>query len=398
LKYIGENDWRIAAWSIRFRMDNSPGGTVMSIKKRKIIAVIGVSVLLLILGYWLFPKGDESSDYIFDNSYKISLEDVKRSRRSLPVLSSTTSDMQKNKFNAAQATGTEGALTNPPDAGLDLKAMFKDGLINSYTTLKYFKHIEHLFRKSATPGEHLDSVKDYLFSQFPESEAKILFETYRNYLQCEIDLAEEMKNLTSAKSTEEAIEILKKIQEFRRERLGAELADKLFGTDVKAKEYAFRRADIVGDDSLKGDTKTELLKKLNTDMWGEDADAVEKHPNEYNRYREKMLIYKKDLDELGSEEARQAKIKEYRKEFFTPEVVKRLDEVDQQMAVEKQNETLYRKKEKQILESTGLTEENKKQKLEKLQDEMFGKEADAFRRSEAMRTGLEKLQKEHPKP
>lgn len=367
---------------------------MMSIKNKKIVAGIGVALLLLILGYWLFPKGNEPSEYIFDNSYKISLDDVKRSRKSLPVKPSATLDISKNQTTAPSAPA-EGVQT---DAGLDLKTIFKDGLINSYTTLKYFKHMEHLFRKSATPGEHLDNVRDYLFSQFPESEAQILFDTYKNYLQCEIDLAEEFTNLTSAKSTQEAIDILKKIQEFRRERLGAELADKLYGTDVKAKEYAFRRADIVGDDTLYGDTKAELLQKLNTDMWGEDADAVEKHPNEYNRYREKMLIYKKDLDELGSEESRQAKIKEYRKEFFTPEVVKKLDEVDQQIAAEKHNETLYREKEKQILESTGLTEENKKQKLEKLQDEMFGDESEAFRRSEAMRTGLEKLQKEYPKP
>lgn len=363
---------------------------MMNIKKKKLAAIIGVCILLLILGYWLFPREDEPSEYIFDNSYKISLEDVKRSRQSLPV----APDMSKNQAKDPGATA-EDAQKN---AGLDLKAMFKDGLINSYTTLKYFKHLEHLFRKSATPGEHMDSVKDYLFSHFPESEAKILFETYKQYLQCEIDLAEEMKNLTSAKSTDEAIDILKKIQEFRRERLGAELADKLFGTDVKAKEYAFRRADIVGDDTLYGDAKAEMLQKLNADMWGEDAEDVESHPNEYNRYREKMLIYQKDLNELGSETLRQEKIKEYRKEFFTPEVVKRLDAVDQQIAAEKQNETLYREKEKQILESTGLTEESRKANIEKLQNEMFGSESDAFRRRETMRIELEKLQKEHQKP
>jgi lipase chaperone LimK len=367
----------------------SSGGLVMKISKKKLAAILGVCVLLLILGYWLFPKEkDASSEYIFDNSYKISLEDVKRSRQSLPVQPLTGPDM------STAQTATEDA---PKNAGLDLKAIFKDGLINSYTTLKYFKHMEHLFRKSTTPGEHLDSVKDYLFSQFPESEAKTLFETYKKYLQCEIDLAEEMKNLTTAKTTDEAIEILKQIQEFRRERLGTELADKLFGADVKAKEYAFRRADIVGDESLYGDTKAEMLQKLNADMWGEDAEKVESHPNEYNRYREKMLIYQKDLNELGPAALRQEKIKEYRKEFFTPEQVQRLDDVDRQIAAEKQTETVYREKEKQILESTGLTEEIRKQKIEALQNEMFGSESDAFRRRETMRLELERMQKEHQK-
>lgn len=364
-------------------------------KKQKLAAALVLSILLLIAGYWLFPKEDASSEYIFDNSYQISLEDVKRSRQALPVIT----DPGREKGSEQNPSGVPSTDTGShPDIGLDLKAMFRDGLINAYTTLNYFKHMEHLFRKSATPGEHLDSVKKYLFSQFPDSEAAILFETYRNYLQCEMDLAEEFKNLTSARSADEAIDVLKKIQEFRRERLGPELADKLFGADVKAKEYAFRRAEIVGDETLYGDAKTEMLKKLNTDMWGEDAEAVESHPNPYNRYREKMLIYKKDLDALGSEALKQEKIKEYRKAFFTPEVVERLDAVDRQIAAEKQKETLYREKEKQILESTGLTEESRQEKLKKLQDELFGDQSDAFRRSETMRLELEKLQKGREKP
>lgn len=363
----------------------------IQLKKEKLAAMAGILLLLLIFGYWLFPKEQASSEYIFDNSYSISLEDVKRSRLALPTKPATTPDQSQA---GGPSTADNPQPNPPPDGALDLKAMFKDGLINSYTTLKYFKHMEYLFRKSATPGEHMDNVKKYLYSQFPASEAAILFETYQNYIQCEIDLADEFKNLTSAKSADEAVEILKKIQEFRRERLGAELADKLFGTDVKAKEYAFRRAAIVGDETLYGETKTEMLRKLNIEMWGDDADAVEAHPNPYNRYREKMTIYKRDLDDLGSEKLRQEKIKEYRKEFFPPEVVKRLDEVDREIASEKQKETLYREKEKQILESTGLTEASKQEKLKKLQDDMFGKEADAFRRGETMRMELEKLQKE----
>jgi lipase chaperone LimK len=190
---------------------------------------------------------------------------------------------------------------------------------------------------------------------------------------------------------------LKQIQQFRRDRLGVELADKLFGADVKAKEYAFRRADIVGDKLLYGEAKEDMLKQLNEDMWGEDADAVEKHPNDYNRYKEKLLIYKKDMDEIDSDELRQKKIKEFRNEFFTPEVVKRLDKVDQQIVAEKQNNDDYREKEKKILENTGLTEETKNKKIEALQNEMFGEEADAFRRRENMRIGLEKMIQENQK-
>jgi len=366
----------------------------MTVKNKKIVAVTGVFVLLFLIGYWLFPKEQEQTQYIFDKSYNISLEDVKKARKSLP----------RNKTPDNRSTDAKPNETDDPqeitqqEPELDIRGIFGEGLINSYTTLKYFKHLEHLFRKSTTLGEHFDEVKKYLFAEFSEEEAQILFETYKNYLQCEMDLLEEFRNLTSARSTEEAIQTLKQIQDFRRDRLGVDLADKLFGSDVKAKEYAFRRADIVGDEALYGQAKEDLLKQLNEDMWGEDADAIEEHPNDYNRYKEKLLIYKKDLEQIESEEERQAKVKEYRTEFFTPEVVKRLDDVDMQIASEKQNEVNYREEEKKILENTGLTEETKNKKIEKLQSEMFGEEADAFRRRETMRLELEKMIQENKKP
>ncbi|MBC2715668.1 MAG: lipase chaperone [Desulfobacteraceae bacterium] len=366
----------------------------MTIKNKKAVAIIGIFILLFLIGYWFFPKEKEQTEYIFDKSYNISLEDVKKARKSLPRNELTP---DSTSLNSTPDESGQNAV-DQRDPGLDLREIFGEGLINSYTTLKYFKHLEHLFRKSSTLGEHFDEVKKYLFAEFSEAEAWTLFETYKKYLQCEMDLIEEFRNLTSAKSTEEAIDTLKQIQEFRRDRLGVELADKLFGADVKAKEYALRRADIVGNDVLYGEDKEKLLKQLNKDMWGEDADAIEKHPNDYNRYKEKLLIYEKDLEEIESEAMRQARIKEYRTEFFTPEVVKRLDEVDQQIADEKQNEIDYRDKQKKILENTGLTEEIKNKKIEALQNKMFGKEADAFRRRETMRLELEKMIQENQKP
>lgn len=370
------------------------GDFPMPIQKKKAIAVSGIFILLFFLGYWLFPKETpRENEYIFDKSYNISLEDVKKSRKALP------------RNPAADSTGTENGLSGEfmseapgaQDPGLNIREIFSEGLINSYTTFKFFKHLEHQFRKSATLGEHFDEVKKYLFAEFSDTEAQILFDTYKDYLLCEMDLVEEFRNLTSARSTEEAIVVLRRIQDFRRDRLGAELADKIFGADVKAKEYAFRRADIVGDKALYGEAKEAQLKKLNEDMWGEDAASVEEHPNNYNRYREKLLIYDKDLQDLDTEDSRKAKIKEFRTQFFPPEVVERLDAVDRQIAAESSKEADYRAKEQQILADTGTTEETKQKQIEALQNELFGEEAEAFRRGETMRLELEKMMQETEK-
>jgi len=372
----------------------------MGIKNKKIIAAIGILSMLFLMGYWLYPSEKKGTEYIFDKSYKISLEDVKKARMPLP---GTNVAQGFGSDTATESNNVQDASENQEKelSASDLKKIFSEGLINSHTTLKYFKHLEYLFRKSTTLGEHLEKVKNYLFSQFPETEAQQLYDTYKKYLECEMALMDEYKNLSSVKSMSAALETLKKIQDFRRARLGDELADKLFGADVKAKEYAFRRADIVSNKDLYGKEKEDQLKKLDEDMWGDESKDVEAFkpdtPAAWQRFNEKQEIYKKDLDEISSPEAREEKIKEYRTAFFSPEVVKRLDAVDQQIAGEKQNEAQYRDKEKTIMEDNSITDDQKNQKIKKLQDQMFGKGADAFRRRETMRTDLEKMMKEYPK-
>jgi lipase chaperone LimK len=371
----------------------------MKPKKQKIIAGIGLLVLSFLIGFWLYPRDEKGNEYIFDKSYQISLEDVQKARTPLSFEKGAqqADSIPSNATNGQNAEKDESHQNLSP---ADLKKLFSEGLINSHTTLKYFKHLEHVFRKSASIGEHLEQVKKYLFAEFSESEAQELFDTYKKYLDCEIALLEQYRNLSNVKSMDEAIETLKKIQEFRRGRLGNELADKLFGADVKAKEYAFRRADIVGNNALYGKEKEEMLKKLNEDMWGDEASSVEKFepdtPIAWQRFNEKQSIYKKDLEELGSKDAKEAKIKEYRTEYFSPEVIKRLEDVDRQTAVDEQTETDYRNKEKAILDDKTIPAEDKNQKIKTLQDQMFKEDADAFRRRETMRIELEKMAKEHP--
>jgi hypothetical protein len=45
----------------------------------------------------------------------------------------------------------------------------------------------------------------------------------------------------------------------------------------------------------------------------------------------------------------------------------------------------YRTAERKILKSTGVTQKEKEERIESLQEDFFGKDAEAFRRREAMR-------------
>jgi lipase chaperone LimK len=211
-----------------------------------------------------------------------------------------------------------------------------------------------------------------------------------------MDLLEEYKHFSGVQTPEEAIDMLKQIQAFRRQRLGQELADRLFGTDVKAKEYAFRRAAIVRDNTLYGREKEERLAELNKDMWGDESAAVDAHRNAYNQYQETLQIYQKDLDEAASEAARQKKLRQLREEHFSPEVVAKFEEIDQQMDEAAEREKTYREQAGAIESNEALSEAEKEKRIRNLQSEVFGEDAAAFRRREAIRKGREEMKKRSP--
>ncbi len=68
---------------------------------------------------------------------------------------------------------------------------------------------------------------------------------------------------------------------------------------------------------------------------------------------------------------------------------KKLRETDDQIAREKEKLERYRAAEKRILNVKNITQQEKEKKIRLLQDEFFGKEAEAFRRREAIRKGAE---------
>jgi lipase chaperone LimK len=232
-------------------------------------------------------------------------------------------------------------------------------------------------------------VKQYLNSQFRESEAKELFEIYQKYLECQIKISNDSKYKGKTPDPKHLLSLLYTIQNFRREKLGKETADALFGREVKENEYLLRKALIIGDNMLYGKEKESRLQQLKDDMWDGDVISMLEDTNPYNRYQLKLQLYRRDLSALGEKE-REIKIEEFRKEFFSKEQIKRLHDVDKQFTLEKQNMERYREAEQKILDLRDMPQEEKNKRIKSLQDEFLGKEAEAFRRREAMRKGLEK--------
>jgi lipase chaperone LimK len=162
---------------------------------------------------------------------------------------------------------------------------------------------------------------------------------------------------------------------------------------VKVKEYPIRRGMIIGDQELYGAEKEKKLDNLKKDMWGNEADTIDNDTEPLDRYHEKFKIYQKDMAEMTSDEERQAKIRQFREELFTPEQVRRLDDVDRATADEKKNEEDYFAQENDIKNSNNLDADSKAQKIRDLQDQMFGSEAGAFRRRQVVENELKQPKK-----
>jgi lipase chaperone LimK len=267
---------------------------------------------------------------------------------------------------------------------------FSHGIVTA-ETLNLFRSLEQKFAEKSINelSEHFNKVKQYLNSQFGESEAKKLFEIYQKYLECQIKISNDSKYEVKTPDPQHLLSLLYTVQNFRREKLGKETADALFSREVKKNEYSLRKAIIIGDNTLYGKEKESRLQKLKADMWDDDVISMLEDTNPYNRYQIKLQSYRKDLSELGEKE-REIKIEEFLKEFFTQDQIKRLHEVDDQIIKEKQNMERYRAAEQKILDLKDMPQEEKNKRIKSLQDEFFGKEAEAFRRREVMRKGLEK--------
>ena len=321
---------------------------------RKIVTGAIGFFLLIFLIYQLSSSNSDVAhdDYLLKDNRSVSLKDIRET-------------LKKADFNSG-----------------NMKDYFAGEVVNAYT-LKYFKFMQMKFSKAATLEAHLEEVRKYLYESLPPEEAEKLFALYKKFVTYEDVLAKKMKAWMADPSSGSTLDILRKMHAYQKEVFGEDVAVKLFGPDIKAREYPLRRKHIISDDSLYGREKEERIEKLNDDMWGDDASSIEERVKPVDRYREKMDIYSKDLKEMNTEEKAE-KIREFREELFTPDVIKRLEDVDALIEARKERETRYKLEEQTILNDPNLSDAEKKEKITALQNNIFGDDADAFRRREAI--------------
>jgi lipase chaperone LimK len=300
------------------------------------------------------------------------------------IFSSDDVNYISGNSNELSYTDVRDYLKNVDFSGTKSRDYFKDNLVNKYT-LKFFKFLQETF-KNMSYEQHLESVRKYLNDSMDPESADKLLDIYKMFLEYENKLTAEINNVKDLKTTDDFLNVLLKMRKLQVEIFGEKNADIIFGASLKSQEYPIRRAGIINDQSLYGKEKEEKIRKLNKEMWGNDGDELEKNRKPYTQYTEKIEMFSKDLNEMA-DNARILKIKQFREEMFSPEIVQRLEEVDNLMETEKQKELLYLSNLNEITDNKELTEKEKKVKIYDLQNKVFGEEADSVRRKEEMDAG-----------
>jgi len=319
------------------------------------IVLLAVIVALVVKNMWTSDRIED--DFVFDRHSDIKLKDIEAYYHYI--------DFKEE---------------NPED-------YFKDKTVTPYT-IKFFMFLDENFKEFSNKEDLFDHVQKYLHSKMSAEKAGELFDLYKKFVSYQLTLGDKAREWGMPKTTEDVIGFLHKLQDYRREVFGREVADILFGASIKAEEYPLRRGAILADKNLYGAEKEKKIQQLNEDMWGEEAEQVDAYAEPYIRYKEKLDMYEKDFLEM-TETEKKAQIKRFREEIFSPEQVERMEEVDKMIADSEQKESEYKAREMEILNDAGLDQKEKENRVLELQHNMYGEEADALRRRLAIERASE---------
>ena len=313
-----------------------------------------LTLIAVVAGYFILSEENEDTPVnIISKDDKITFKDMKEY-------------FSKNQF----MSGTE-----------DPNKYFSTAIANP-NTVKYFKYLQ-MHIKASNLEDHLKEVDKYLHSIMEPTKADEMFSLYKKFCNYEIALAAKIQKWPHPKTADELIRYLQDIHEYRRGTFGAEIADAMWGIEVKGQEYNIRKGAIVHDANLYGIEKEKKLSLLNDEMWGTGPENIEgppqTDPEKYTGYQEKQAIYQKDLQELPTEQ-RLEKIKEFRKEYFSPDQIARLERVDTELETDRKKESDYYVQEKEIMNDPSIAADQKAEAIRELQNSTFGEEAEAFRR------------------
>jgi lipase chaperone LimK len=171
--------------------------------------------------------------------------------------------------------------------------------------------------------EHFRKVQEYLTKEFGEIKALELMALYRKYTKYEMELASnELWKREMPRTPEQALDLLNDIHKHRQQVFGNDLADDLFGEEMKLYEYQIYRNEIIKDSDMYGADKERRIGDLQKRIWNETGERISM--SELDAYELKLKLYTKDLTGKSEEQKKQMRSR-FRREIFTTEEADRLE-------------------------------------------------------------------------
>lgn len=207
---------------------------------------------------------------------------------------------------------------------LQFQKWFDKDITNEHT-VDLFKFLQMRF-KNSNFEDHYRDVYQYLLSKFGEQKAQALLALYKKYIDYERELPQqkELWNRERPKTTEDAMALLRDIHKYREQQFGKDMADELFGEEMRLYEYQLRRNDIING-GASGRDKEAAIRGLQRELWSAEGERLSM--SEFDRYELKMKLYSSELKAAGPEQQLAMK-KQFREQVFTPEEAARLDELE----------------------------------------------------------------------
>ncbi|MBF0202412.1 MAG: hypothetical protein HQK66_14110 [Desulfamplus sp.] len=291
------------------------------------------------------------------------------------VLSSVPPNTPPGKY----PPGTDRGI----DRGIDrLKESQEFDIALVDATLREYMHSLYFdYRDSKDREEFMENIRKRLLGEFSHETAMKLIKIYEAYIDCELSIQEQIPAFGTPSNEADFLVIQNEIFTFRKNALGDELADRLFGDEYYRSIFKIMGKKIYDNDSLYGAEKEMQLKQLAAEIYGNDSGREPFDKTGESLYREKLLLYKKDMAEMNQAQRKQL-IREFRKEYLSMEEIEAIEAAEDNLEISSQRDRNYDIFKNDILADPFLDADEKQEKIYELQQQIYGDMADEIRRAE----------------
>ncbi|MBF0377249.1 MAG: hypothetical protein HQK72_07175 [Desulfamplus sp.] len=347
-------------------------------KSRFYLIGISITIFILLIAAIIFTFIDKDQNHQLNNSTS--------DKKTTPILNQPTppeikpDKTEKLTKNSKQIDKAE--LRKSKIYALQQSEDFDITLVDS-SLREYFHSLYFKYRDAKDRDDFMDKIRADLLSKFPIETAEKLIKIYETYIDCELSIQEKMLQFEKPETPEDMLNMENEIFAFRKHTLGDELAQRLFGEEHNMTSFKIMSSQIYNDDSLYGSEKEAKLRQLATEIYGDKPDVSISDKTGESLYQEKLLLYKRDLEEMDEIE-RKKKIREFREEYIPIEDIEKIEAAELEIEANAKRDQNYNESKNAILNDSSLSDSDKKAKIYEIQNQIYGSTADEVRRGEEM--------------